>query len=318
MYIEINKKIVAAREQGRLQMIWNERLHNLEEELKEREQQIRMWELQLKKEEEDVEKLKGISFSSFLYTILSKKEERLEHEQMEVLEAKLKHDEASKATAAIRTEIDELKAKLYEVRNCQMALEDATARKELLIEQNDSVTSKKLHELAERRAELEINIKELNEAIAAGKSVSDNLDQAKVALHAATNWGTFDMLGGGLLATHGKHNRLDEAMDYIQNAQKNLGRFEKELQDVHLTLTIELDVNSFLRFSDYFFDGLITDWIVQGRIQNTLAQVESKSSAVNTILWELENERRKCDTELAAVQNAYSSLVETTEDENNV
>jgi hypothetical protein len=125
-------------------------------------------------------------------------------------------------------------------------------------------------------------------------------------------------MGGGLLATHGKHNRLDEAMDYIQNAQKNLGRFEKELQDVHLTLTIELDVNSFLRFSDYFFDGLITDWIVQGRIQNTLAQVESKISAVNTILWELENERRKCVTELAAVQNAYSSLVETTEDENNV
>jgi hypothetical protein len=79
-----------------------------------------------------------------------------------------------------------------------------------------------------------------------------------------------------------------------------------------LTLTIELNVNSFLRFSDYFFDGLITDWIVQGRIQSTLAQVESKSSSVNTILWELENERRKCDAELAAVQNAYSSLLEST------
>jgi hypothetical protein len=83
MYNEINKKIVAAREQGRLQGIWNKRLHNLEEELKEREQQTRMWELQLKKEEEDVEKLKGISFSSFLYTVLLKKEERLEHEHME-------------------------------------------------------------------------------------------------------------------------------------------------------------------------------------------------------------------------------------------
>jgi hypothetical protein len=315
MYNEINKKIVTAREQGRLQGIWKERLHNLEEELKEREQQTRMWELQLKKEEEDVEKLKGISFSSFLYTVLLKKEERLEHEQMEVLGAKLKYEEASHAMVAIRAEIDELKAKLYEVRYWDVALKDATNQKKQLIEQNDSVTSRKLHELAERRAELEINIKELNEAITAGKSVSENLNQAKDALHSASNWGTFDMLGGGLLATHGKHNRLDEAMDYIQIAQQNLGRFEKELQDVHLTLAIELDVNSFLRFSDYFFDGLITDWIVQGRIQSTLAQVESKRTAVNTILWELENERRKCVAELAAVQNSYSSLLESAGEE---
>lgn len=311
MYKEINEKIVAAREQGRLQGIWNERLHSLEEELKEREQQTRMWELQLKKEEEDVEKLKGISFSSFLYTILSKKEERLEHEQMEVLEAKLKYEEASHAMVAMRAEIDDLKSKLYAVKYWDIALKEAVSQKEQLIEKNDSITSRKLHELAERRAELEIDLKELTEALDAGKSVSESLVKAKEALLSAADWGTFDMLGGGLLATHGKHNRLDEAMEYIQIAQQSLGRFEKELQDVHLTLTIELDVNSFLRFSDYFFDGLITDWIVQGRIQSTLAQVDSKSSAVNTILWELENERRKCDTELAAVKNAYNLLLET-------
>jgi hypothetical protein len=169
---------------------------------------------------------------------------------------------------------------------------------------------KKLHELAQRSAELQVLMKELSEALHEGELVSADLSQAKEALQSASNWGTYDMLGGGLLATHAKHNKLDEALDYIQRAQQSLNRFEKELRDVRVTLSIEMDMSSFLRFSDYFFDGLITDWIVQGRIQSTLAQVEAKSSAVHTVLWELENEKRKNESELAAVQNAYSVLID--------
>jgi hypothetical protein len=310
MYKEINEKLVAVREQGRLQAVWNDRLRMLEEELKEREQQVRMWEQQLKKEEEDVEKLKGLSFSSFLYTVLQKKEERLEHEQMEALEAKLKYEEASHAIKDMRLEIDDLKAKLYEVRLWDVAEKEALQQKEQLIHHNDTVTSRKLHELAQSRAELNLLIKELSEAEKEGHSVLASLNKAKEALHAANNWGTFDLLGGGWLATHAKHNQLDEAMDCIRIAQQCLGRFEKELKDVRMTLSIEKDISSFLKFSDYFFDGLISDWIVQGRIQSTLAQVDSKISQVNTILWELENEKIKYETEWAAVDKAYSLLIQ--------
>jgi DNA repair exonuclease SbcCD ATPase subunit len=308
VYKEINEKLVAAREQGRMHGIWQKRLRALQEELEEREQQARLWEQQLKKEEGDVEKLKSLSFSSFLSTILQNKAEKLEHEQMEVLEAKLKYEEASHAIKGMHLEIDDLKAKIYEVRSWDVVEKKALEQKIQLIHENDTMTSRKLHELAERSAELQIIMKELSEALHEGESVSAALSQAKEALQSASNWGTYDMLGGGLLATHAKHNKLDEALDYIQRAQQSLNRFEKELRDVRVTLSIEMDMSSFLRFSDYFFDGLITDWIVQGRIQSTLAQVEAKSTAVHTILWELENEKRKNGNELAAVQNAYSVL----------
>ena len=79
------------------------------------------------------------------------------------------------------------------------------------------------------------------------------------------------MLGGGLLATAAKHSHMDEARDAAYHIQNLLLRFRRELADVQgLSGTLVEEVGSFETFADYFFDGLIVDWVVQSKIDRSL------------------------------------------------
>lgn len=203
-------------------------------------------------------------------------------------------------------QIAQLERQWQEVRNWKTAYTRVFQEKERqVLAQNEE-----LAELADRRAELSVQLKELEEAILAGQSVQSDLSAAEDDLHSAKNWGTYDMLGGGMLSTHIKHNRIDEAMDHIYQAQRSLVRFEAELRDVGGGLPVEMEISGMLTFADYFFDGLIADWLVQGRIQDTLAQVEQKQSEVGRLMQKLDAAQRKAESELAELTRKYVRIVE--------
>jgi hypothetical protein len=100
------------------------------------------------------------------------------------------------------------------------------------------------------------------------------------------------MLGGGMISTAMKHNRIDDARSAIHSAQRSLRQFEKELKDVQRDVSIHIEIGGLLTFADFFFDGLITDWMVQGRISDSLIQVNGKRSQIQTIVADLEAETR--------------------------
>ncbi|CAG7618916.1 hypothetical protein PAESOLCIP111_02161 [Paenibacillus solanacearum] len=314
MFKRVNEELAEAREKGRLQTVWQERLERLRKDLEIGERKQRLWEEQLAREERDVEKLTRLSFSSVLYTLLQSKEEKLAQERKEVLEAKLKHDEASSHVLDLRLQIAELEQKLRDVAGWELDVQHIMQEKERMIREAGTGKSEELLALAERKTELQANVKELSEALREGGSVLFYLNHALELLESAKNWGTYDMLGGGLMSTQIKHNRMDDAMDAIRRAQNSLYRFEQELKDVRVTLDIRINMSGFLKFSDYFFDGLVSDWIVQGKIKDTLAQVSQKRSEVRSVTDGLEKAKRHAESELALTVRQYEMLIETSED----
>ncbi len=63
--------------------------------------------------------------------------------------------------------------------------------------------------------------------------------------------------------------------------------FQKELRDVEAIQNQHIDIGGFLTFADFFFDGLIADWLVQSKIQNARKQVADAISQVEWILGSL-------------------------------
>ena len=51
-----------------------------------------------------------------------------------------------------------------------------------------------------------------------------------------------------------------------------------------MTHNLNLNVSDFLTFADFFFDGLIADWLVQDRINETKDQVEDAIRQVEDIV----------------------------------
>lgn len=306
MYEAMNERLAELKEKGRKKEKWKKRCQQLKAELSTLERAREDASRRLAAEEEDVKRLTGLSLSNFLYTLLGKKTEKLDQEQREVIEAKLKYDEANLSVQHTQQQIAAAEKQLKEVRFWKLDYDQVFEAKERQLLQDNP----ELQTLAEDQAILTIQDKELDEALRAGRAVAYDLDNAIEKLRSAKNWGTYDMLGGGMISTHIKHGRLDEAMDYLYRAQNSLRHFEKELRDVGEQLPTHIEIGSFLKFSDYFFDGFVMDWIVQGKINDMLQQVEHKKTEIQRILADLSTIKRKVEAELGMKRHKYVQSVE--------
>ncbi len=129
--------------------------------------------------------------------------------------------------------------------------------------------------------------KEIREARLAGQEALDCLNRAAESLKSAGNWGIVDMLGGGLISTFVKHSKMNDANALVQQARSALKRFQKELTDVENVAEFHIETGDFLSFADYFFDGIIADWLVQSRINEARNQVENARQKVMYIMGQL-------------------------------
>ena len=129
---------------------------------------------------------------------------------------------------------------------------------------------------------------EIREAIQAGNQALSALRTANDRLESAGNWGLFDMFTrGGIISHVIKHDRMDEARQYMDEARRALTVFRRELGDVEQLEDVSLDVGSFLSFADFFFDGLFVDWMVQSRIREAQRKISGCISQVERLTAQL-------------------------------
>lgn len=130
-------------------------------------------------------------------------------------------------------------------------------------------------------------MREINEAIQTGERALTSLKRAEEKLTSASNWGLWDIFGGGLISGIAKHSKMNEASSYMEEAKRNLMTFQKELRDVNGTYNLRLDIGGFLSFADFFFDGVIADYLVQTKINDAKIQVCDAIQSVSGVLAQL-------------------------------
>ena len=90
-------------------------------------------------------------------------------------------------------------------------------------------------ELERRLGEAVSQLREVDEAVSAGGACMRQIDMIDEKLGRAQGWGTWDMLGGGLISDLAKHSNLDEAQAGAEYLQTLLSRFRTELADVRIS-----------------------------------------------------------------------------------
>ena len=132
---------------------------------------------------------------------------------------------------------------------------------------------------------------EIFEAITAADEALEKLYEAKNSLTSARNWGIFDMVGGGLVATAIKRKKMSNAQKIMNNAKQALEKFEDEIDDIDDIIELNFDMSDFVSFADYFFDGFFSDFVVQNRINEA-------NSKLNWIIKQIETIRKDLIEEL--------------------
>ncbi len=117
-----------------------------------------------------------------------------------------------------------------------------------------------------------------------------------------------DVMGGGLMADLAKYEELDDAQEQIEQLQVELRRFKTELSDVEITADLQVTVDSFLKFADFFFDGLFADWAVLDHINQAQSRVENTKGQIKRVLALLKKMREDIDVQIADEKESRSSL----------
>ena len=254
-----------------------------------------------RKEQDDVDKLEKGGVHAFLLTLIGHKEERLDKERREALAAKLQYDQARSDLEYLENKLNGLIRERDGLQDAPEQLEALWTEKAELVKAMGGQTGARLVELDRQLADLSHQQKELEEAISAGENAKRLLGQVQNDLDSARNWGTWDMLGGGLIATMAKYDRLDSAQSSIQAAQRALSDFRTELADVSRLQVPNIQIGEFATFADYFFDGIFSDWYVQ-------SSIKTAQEGVSEVLMKLTATLRNLDVILQDVVRRRAPL----------
>ncbi len=133
----------------------------------------------------------------------------------------------------------------------------------------------------------ELMRREVQEAIDAGERALGSLREADRCLGSARNWGIWDLLGGGMIVSAVKHSKISNASSYLEEARRDVQIFQRELKDVQGFADLRLEIGDFLTFADFFFDGLVADYLVQSKIADARRQVAEAIARIERMLSDL-------------------------------
>ena len=249
------------------------------------------------------------SLTNYFYQVVGKLDDKLTRERQEAYEAAVKYDAAYSELQAIEADIYAKELEYGRVRNSNERYQQVLKEKQEAVKLSNVPEASEILRLEAQITSLEVQAKELEEAISAGHNAKQTAEWILESLSSAQSWGTFDLLGGGLIADLAKHSHLDEAQGKVERLQEALRKFKTELSDVEIIADMQVSIDGFLRFADYFFDGLFADWAVGDKISQSMNSVSSTKSQISRTLDKLNEMEEAADRAIVSLKQQLDELI---------
>lgn len=264
----------------------------------------------MEKEQLDVEKMSQTSLKTLFYKCLGTHDKQVAKEKEEALAAVLKYESCKKSVDELTDKLSQLTNRHYEMSKVQDKLDALYEEKRRVMASFNMPEYAKIGQLEKEISFIRREIKELKEAITPGNMAINTLNEAIELLDSAGDWGTWDLLGGGLIADMMKHDKIDKAKQAILNAQTYMQRLQVELQDVNMSLDGSIQITGGAVFADFFFDGLIADWYMQSKISQSRDNVVATCGKIRKIVSTLSTQLNHKEKDLEAKEREIKRIIE--------
>lgn len=264
----------------------------------------------MEKEQLDVEKMSQTSLKTLFYKCLGTHDKQVAKEKEEALAAVLKYESCKKSVDELTEKLSQLTNRHYEMSKVQDKLDALYEEKRRVMASFNMPEYAKIGQLEKEISFIRREIKELKEAITPGNMAINTLNEAIELLDSAGDWGTWDLLGGGLIADMMKHDKIDKAKQAILNAQTYVQRLQVELQDVNMSLDGSIQITGGAVFADFFFDGLIADWYMQSKISQSRDNVVANCGKIRKIVSTLSTQLNHKEKDLEAKEREIKRIIE--------
>ena len=154
-----------------------------------------------------------------------------------------------------------------------------------------------LYNLKSRYQALQTQIKTSELTLSTAEKALASLKETSMYLSHADGWGTFDMFGGGMMASAIKNDDIRIA----QKASKKATEHMKQLKECEgLEHALAGMAEGFTGFADVFFDNFFIDWHVQTQITNASRKCNVAKDKVSQIV-------KHCKSNLSATRKEFEA-----------
>ena len=129
----------------------------------------------------------------------------------------------------------------------------------------------------------EIKIQKIKETLETRQVALETLKQAQIKLDSVKSWITIDGFGGSLLISIVKHSKIEETLQVLEEAKKNVRRFQLQLKTIELPMGVKKDVGIFVSFATFFLDGTVENYLIKERVGDVTEQLDDAVEMIETI-----------------------------------
>ena len=263
-----------------------------------------------RQEQEDAEKLEKRTLGNYILQVTGRLEERREQEHREAREAGAELAAAEAELGRITEELRTARGQLAQLRSKEKLYQALLEEKRLALRAADTGTGVRIRELEQKLSSLEDRKREIQEAMSVGNRARGTAMRILSELESADSWNTWDLMGGGGILTHAaKHGHLDEAQDLVGELRRDLGKFKTELADIRVAADLQVNAEGFLRFADWFFDGLFTDLAMREEISQSRDCIQRTREQISSVLDKLSQHKSIVEQEIKEAKRQLEALV---------
>lgn len=221
-----------------------ERSYALEDQLKERK-------LHLEYEEGDVAELENSNLKSLFYTVIGKKQEKLNREVDEAEAAKREYEAVAEELAAAQKAVRKAEAELRMLSNCEKEYDTAVREQSAMQKERLRYADPKLLDRIKGLEEEIAFCRKLQEQLALAIEEGEKAEYLAEAVLESLRQAADESIHDRDLAMH---EELDEAQARLESLQRQLERFNAYLRDREIQADMQIAFTGAARYMDILFD----------------------------------------------------------------
>ena len=278
-------------------------------------------------EQQESDDLQSATLTLLFYSLLGVKEDKLSKEESEALAAKAAYETAKAELDHVLARQVELRAELRSLGNCERHYEEMLAEKKAWLLANKEAVNAEVEALEAEKAAIMADSKELKEAMESGQYALRVANSIIAALQSAQLLSIKDTMpsgrGGRSIGASvrddeidvKKRNALVRLNNSVQSLDKYLQDFAAELKDVSdIPMEYQLPTTRFgstLMFIDRWVDDLISEIVVDAKLNAMEKQMRPLLDAITPIVAGLEQEYAKREAACAEIDEKIRAVVLT-------
>ena len=278
-------------------------------------------------EQQESDDLQSATLTLLFYSLLGVKEDKLSKEESEALAAKAAYETAKAELDHVLNRQVELRAEIRSLGNCERYYEEMLAEKKAWLLANKEAVNAEVEALEAEKAAIMADSKELKEAMESGQYALRVANSIVAALQSAQLLSIKDTMpsgrGGRSIGASvrddeidvKKRNALVRLNNSVQSLDKYLQDFAAELKDVSdIPMEYQLPTTRFgstLMFIDRWVDDLISEIVVDAKLNAMEKQMRPLLDAITPIVAGLEQEYAKREAACAEIDEKIRAVVLT-------